>query len=218
MQKTVIFDLDGVIFDSETVVLGGWRYAAEIMKIDDIDRLFLQAVGTNHAQTEEMMKQELGEDFPYDELRKYSGVYFRKFTAESGLPVKTGVRELLGYLKEQNYKIGLASSSGMEYIKRELERAGLIDYFSIIVSGDQFVHSKPEPDIYLTACEKIGTRPQEAYAIEDSYNGIISASRAGMHPIMVPDLLPPTETMRKLSEMICENLHEVRKYLVEREK
>ncbi len=213
MPRTVIFDLDGVIFDSETVVRNGWRYAAGIMKIDDIDRLFLQAVGTNHAQTEAMVKRELGEDFSYAELRRYSSIYFREFTARNGLPVKPGVRELLEYLKKQNRKIGLASSSNMEYIRRELNTAGLLGYFSTIVSGDQFARSKPEPDIYLTACEKIGTDPEEAYAIEDSYNGIISASRAGMHPIMVPDLLPPTEEMRELSETICSSLFEVRAYL-----
>ena len=213
MPGTVIFDLDGVIFDSETVVRNGWRYAAEKMGLGDIDRLFLQAVGTNHTQTEEMMHRELGADFPYATLQSYSSEYFRAFTAKQGLPVKKGVREILEYLKGSGWKVGLASSSNRRYIVDELKTAGLLDYFSVIVSGDQFVHSKPEPDIYLEACRQIGERSSAVYAIEDSYNGIISASRAGMRPIMVPDLLPATDEMRKLSETVCADLLEVRDYL-----
>lgn len=215
MPKTVIFDLDGVIFDSETVVRNGWRYAAEKMGLGDIDRLFLQAVGTNHTQTEEMLHRELGRDFSYATLRSYSSEYFRAFTAGRGLPVKKGVRELLDYLRDSGWKIGLASSSNRSYIVDELQQAGLLGYFSVIVSGDQFIHSKPEPDIYIEACRQIGEPPAETYAIEDSYNGIISASRAGMRPIMVPDLLPETDEMRRLSITVCADLLKVRDYLKE---
>jgi HAD superfamily hydrolase (TIGR01509 family) len=123
------------------------------------------------------------------------------------------VRELLDYLQEQQYQIGLASSSTLQYILNGLRQAQLIDYFAVIVSGENLQRSKPEPDIYLQACEKIGTAPADAYAIEDSYNGIRAASRAGMQPIMVPDLLPVTAEMEQLSCIICKDLLGVREYL-----
>ena len=121
------------------------------------------------------------------------------------------------YLKQNGYAIGLASSSTLQYILNGLRQAQLIDYFDVIVSGENLKRSKPEPDIYLMACEKMNVVPAEAYAIEDSYNGIRSASRAGMRPIMVPDLLPVTAEMEQLSCVVCSNLLEVRAYLQQEE-
>lgn len=214
MIKTVIFDFDGVIVDSEQVVKSGWQYASEQMNLGPMEDLFLQCVGTNHLYMEQFLKKQFGNDFSYEEMRKYTRKYFREYTETYGLPVKKGVRELMTYLKEQDYQIGLASSSTLGYIVDGLKNAGLIDFFKVIVSGETLKRGKPEPDIYLMACEKIGVKPEEAYAIEDSYNGIRSASRAGMKAIMVPDLLKPTDEMRTLSTVICKDLLEVRDYLM----
>ena len=213
MIKTVIFDFDGVIVDSEQVVRQGWQYAAQNLHLGDVDELFLQCVGTNHLYSEQVLQQQFGSQFSYEEFRNYSRAFFRQYTSEHGLPVKKGVRELLTYLKEQRYGIGLASSSTLQYILNGLRQAELIDYFQVIVSGENLQRCKPEPDIYLMACEKMGVAPAEAYAIEDSYNGIRSASRAGMQPVMVPDLLPATAEMRQLSALVFADLLEVKRYL-----
>lgn len=213
MINTVIFDFDGVIFDSEQVVRQGWQYAAQNLHLGDLDALFLQCVGTNHIFTEKLLQQQFGPAFSYETFRKYTRAYFRDYTDRHGLPTKKGIVELLDFLKEKEYKIGLASSSTLQYILNGLRQAELIDYFSVIVSGENLQHSKPEPDIYLMACEKIDTVPADAYAIEDSYNGIRSANSAGMHAIMVPDLLPVTKEMQQLSTLICSDLLEVKEYL-----
>ena len=213
MRKTVIFDLDGVIFDSEQVVRQGWRYAAERLHLGQVDHLFLQCVGTNHIFTERLLQEQFGSQFSYEEFRKYTREFFYNYTDKYGLPVKPGVRKLMDYLKHNGYAIGLASSSTLQYILNGLRQAQLIEYFDVIVSGENLKRSKPEPDIYLMACEKMAVAPTEAYAIEDSYNGIRSASRAGMQPIMVPDLLPVTAEMEQLSCTVCNNLLEVRAYL-----
>lgn len=213
MIKTVIFDFDGVIVDSEQVVRQGWQYAAQNLHLGDVDELFLQCVGTNHLHSEQVLQQQFGSQFSYEEFRNYSRAFFRQYTSEHGLPVKKGVRELLTYLKEQRYGIGLASSSTLQYILNGLRQAELIDYFQVIVSGENLQRCKPEPDIYLMACEKMGVAPAEAYAIEDSYNGIRSASRAGMQPVMVPDLLPATAEMRQLGALVFADLLEVKRYL-----
>lgn len=213
MGKTVIFDLDGVIFDSEQVVRRGWQYAAQKLQLGDVDSLFLQCVGTNHIFTEQLLKKTFDAQFSYEEFRKYTREYFYQYTGAYGLPVKPGVKELMEYLKTEDYRIGLASSSTLQYILNGLRQAELIHYFDVIVSGENLQRSKPEPDIYLQACKKIGVIPAEAYAIEDSYNGIRSASRAGMQPIMVPDLLPTTAEMQALCRCICQDLFAVKEWL-----
>lgn len=217
MGKTVIFDLDGVIFASEQVVQQGWRYAAGKMQLGEIDQLFLQCVGTNHIFAENLLQTQFGTQFSYEEFRRYTREFFRSYITQHGLPVKPGVRELMEYLKQNSYAIGLASSSTLQYILNGLRQAQLIDYFDVIVSGENLKRSKPEPDIYLMACEKMNVVPAEAYAIEDSYNGIRSASQAGMRPIMVPDLLPVTTEMEQLSCVVCSDLLEVRAYLQQEE-
>ena len=131
--------------------------------------------------------------------------------------MKTGVREILNFLQEAGYKIGLASSTKYESVIHHLETTGIREYFSVIVTGNMVEHSKPQPDIYLLACEKLGVKPDEAYAIEDSPNGIRAAHRAGMKPIMVPDMIKPDEEMKELSYQIFENLIEVKDFLAKTE-
>jgi len=214
MQGAVVFDLDGVIFDSERIVRQGWQYAGKKLGLTaDLDPLFLQCVGTNHSDTEQLLQRQFGSKFSYETFRKYTREYFFGYTKQRGLPVKRGALELLETLRTWQYQIGLASSSTLRYIQQELRNAELIDYFDVIVSGEGLAHSKPAPDIYLMACAKLQVPPMRAYAIEDSYNGVRSANQAGMWPIMVPDLLPPTAEMRRLSVSVCSDLFAVRDFL-----
>ena len=122
------------------------------------------------------------------------------------------MKKILPYLQQAGYEIGLASSSKYESVINHLKRAEIIDYFSVIVTGDMIEHSKPKPDIYLLACRKLGVEPGEAYAVEDSPNGIRSAHAAGMKPIMVPDMVQPDAEMERLSFLIFEDLIQVMKY------
>ena len=99
-------------------------------------------------------------------------------------------------------------------VRKELTEAGLIDFFDVLVCGDMIEKSKPAPDIFLKACELLGVDPAECYGIEDSHNGIRASAAAGLHTIMVPDVLAATEEMEKLSEIVLPSLSEVRKYLL----
>ena len=96
---------------------------------------------------------------------------------------------------------------------QELRDAGLLEYFDVLVCGDKVERSKPAPDIFLKACEETGVSPARAYAVEDSYNGIRSAAAGGLRPVMVPDLMPPTEEMEQLAEVILPDLTAVERYL-----
>ncbi|MCI9462843.1 MAG: HAD family phosphatase [Lachnospiraceae bacterium] len=211
-EKAVIFDMDGVIFDSERLVLDCWEQIGTKYRIPDIRETFIECIGTNKTKTQEIVYAHYGKEFAYDEFAGESSVLFHEYVEKNGLPVKKGVRELLQYLSVLSVPVGVASSTRLAVVEEELRQAGLYDYFQIVMGGDQLKRSKPEPDIYLMTCEKMGVQPRNAYAVEDSHNGIRSAYRAGMMPVMVPDLLPATEEMKEMSIAVFDDLLEVRDY------
>ena len=212
-MKAVVFDMDGVLFDTERVCRDSWILVAKEDGLEGMEEVFPQCIGRNSTDTERIVKARYGEDFPYAQFREQTSKVYWDIIESEGHPIKKGVFEVLSFLKENGFKVGLASSTKREMVLAHLKQAGIESHFQVVVGGDQIVHSKPEPDIYLLACRELGTAPQETYAIEDSYNGIRSAARAGMPPIMVPDLLPPTEEMEKLSEVILDDLLGVKAYL-----
>ncbi len=214
-QKVVIFDMDGVIFDSEKLVLDSWEAVGGKYGIPDVGKILTDCIGTSKAKTQEIIYEHYGKDFDFEKYSKEASQLFHAHVRESGLPMKKGVRELLQYLKEEKIPVGLASSTRLAAVEEELKQAGLYDYFRVVVGGDQLKRSKPEPDIYLMACEKMGISPENAYAVEDSYNGIRAAYSAGMMPIMVPDLLPATEEMREKSIAVFDDLLQVKRFFVE---
>ena len=212
--SAVIFDMDGVIFDSERLVLECWEKIGEKYHLEGMRDAFLPCIGTNDVRTREIVLERYGADFPYDEFRRESSRLYHSIVDRGGLPVKTGVKVLLLYLKEHTIPLALASSTRLEVVTQELKQAGLYEYFGVVMGGDQLKRSKPEPDIYLMTCEKLGVQPACTYAIEDSYNGIRSAYSAGMKPIMVPDMLQPTEEMREKSVVVLDDLLQVRDWFM----
>ena len=205
----VVFDMDGVIFDSERAILLCWKEIAQKRGFSNIEETFYKCIGVTNARTKEIVLEDYGQDFPYDEVDSEAMVLFKERYSDGRLPLKQGVNELLEYLKDNKIKIALASSTRREKVLLQLEAAGILKYFEKIVAGDMVERSKPAPDIYLKACEELGVEPQKAYAIEDSR----SASAAKLRPIMVPDLLPATEEMVNLCEVVLNNLLEVKEYL-----
>lgn len=211
-MEAVVFDMDGLIFDSERLVLDCWEKVGEKYEIDNIREVFIECIGTNKEKTKEIMLANYGSSFPYDQFRKEASALFQESIKEKGLPVKKGARELLQYLKEKEIPTGLASSTRLAVVEEELQQAELYDYFQVVVGGDLLRRSKPEPDIYLMTCEKMGVTPENAYAIEDSHNGIRSAYRAGMKPVMVPDMVAPIKEIEEISHAILPSLLEVKEY------
>ena len=211
--EAVVFDMDGVIFDSERAVMYCWLELAQKHDIKDIEKPYLACVGTTMTRTREIMLETYGEDFPYDEYARESSLMYHEKYDGGKLPMKPGVMELLSYLKGKGKKIALASSTRRETVTNQLMWAGIIDYFDVIICGDMVAKSKPAPDIFLKACQELGVSPENTYAIEDSYNGIRAAHAGLLRPIMVPDLLEADDEMRGMAECVCDNLNEVIDYL-----
>jgi len=213
--KAVVFDMDGIIFDSERLVIDCWKVVAGKYEIPDIEAACYECLGVNSVGTKEKFLNRYGQDFPYDAYKdEMSKIYHDNYDG-GRLPMKVGVVELLKYLKEAGVKVALASSTRSQVVTQQLRDAGILDYFQVVIGGDMVTRSKPHPDIFLKACEELGVAPEESFAIEDSYNGIRAAAAGNLRPLMVPDLMPSTEEMRGLSEGIFETLLDVKKYLCE---
>ncbi len=215
MIEAVIFDMDGVIFDSEKVICDLWEEIAEEYNLDGMEELMIKCIGINDKATCRLFKETYGEDFDYD---YYKGICLERYHEKydgGRLPMKPGVNELLSFLKENGIKVALASSTRKTIVVSQLKDAGIYDYFQVVVCGDMVSRSKPEPDIFLKAAEELGVDCANAYIIEDSFNGIKAAYSAKAKPIMVPDLIGPDEEIEKKCHKIYKNLIEVRDYFKE---
>lgn len=211
--QAVVFDMDGVIFDTERLVIEFWKEVAKKHNIPNVEHTCIQCLGTNRVRTREIFLEKYGADFPFDPYRAEVTELFNTHYKGVPLPTKPGIRELLNYLQEQDIKVGLASSTAQHLVRDEIGTAGLLPYFQTLVCGDMVEHSKPAPDIFLKACEILNADPTKSIAIEDSFNGIRSAHCAGMTPIMVPDQVQPTDEIRTLAFHVMPSLLDVLNWL-----
>ena len=208
MITAVVFDMDGILFDTERLCRDCWIALSKEFEIPNMEEVYALCIGVNAQTTERIVYENYGKDFPYEEYCRRTTEMYNRYIAEHGVPVKEGVRETLEALAKAGAKIAVASSTRREKVLRLLASAGIDRYFTAVVGGDTVTHSKPDPEIFLTACEALSVAPEEAIAVEDSHNGIRAAHAAGMLAVMVPDLLPVTEEMRKLSAYVAADMND----------
>lgn len=203
--KAIIFDMDGVLLDSETVCDRTWKMAFKELDMECNPAVLKACIGCNKTDSARIIREHLGDDFDSEKFLERTSYFFHKIEQDEGIPLKPYVTEVLEYLSKK-YVLALASSTREESVRRELSNAGIIKYFNSLTCGDMVTHSKPDPQIYSMACNSIGMSPQNCIAIEDSYNGVKSAVAAEIPAIMVPDKLPPNEEMHKITTAICSDL------------
>lgn len=215
MIKAVVFDMDGVIFDSEKLYRKHWMISAKEYGLDEevMKTLLDKIAGATKERNEKLMKDHFGQDFDYMAFRESTMNRMDKDIDENGVELKPGVKELFNYLKGHGYMIGLATSTVKERAERNLKRAGLISYFDGIMYGGIVTNGKPAPDIYEHACQLLGVPVSEAIGVEDSINGIISSHAAGLYTIMVIDLIQPNDEVRAIADQIYDSLFEVKELL-----
>ncbi len=214
-MKAVVFDMDGVLFDTERIYIESWRETAKEKGIEDMEPLIIECIGLNRTDTIRTFQEHYGTDFDFEDFRAGYTEKIQSILKKEGLPVKPGVRELLKYLREHHAKVAVASSTRTEKVLQYLEETKLLEYFPVVIGGDKILHSKPQPDIYLLACEKLQADPAESFAIEDSLNGIRSAYDAGMKVIMVPDMVAPVPEAVEKTTAIKESLTAVKNWFEE---
>lgn len=208
----VVFDMDGVLFDTQKVYSKTWIEVAGILGINEIEEPLFHCIGRNRADQEIILKKYYPDGFPFDEFYRLKNKIFDRHIEEDGIPLMKGTKELLMYLNEAGAKLAIASSSRKDVIMHHIHQTGLSGMFHKIIGGDMVAHSKPNPDIYLKACDELGVDTEKTFAVEDSYNGIRAAASAGMKTIMIPDMQPPTKEMDELLFKRFNDLIELMEY------
>lgn len=209
----VIFDMDGVLIDTERISFNAFKEVLKGYNYEMSEEFYLTMIGRNVKSIKEVMLSEYGSSFPFDEIYEKKVKIAVETIDRDGVIIKPGVHELVDYLKDNNYRIAVATSTRKERAHYLLEQIGIKDKVDYIICGDQVVNSKPDPEIFLKAAKGIGIEPQNCMVIEDSDAGILAASRAGMTGINVPDMKKPDENMKKLAFKICSSLLDVKTYM-----
>jgi len=210
MIKAIIFDMDGVILDSETICDQTWKIAGEELGLSNIEEGMKQCLGTNKNDTSQILKNIYGSDFDSEAFMNRTSELFHEIEFSSGIPLMPYAKECLQALKSSGkYRIALASSTRGPTVERQLKNAGVLEYFETRTTGEMVKHSKPSPQIYLMACQSLNLKAEECLAVEDSPNGIKSAFAANMKVVMIPDKIQPTEEIKAMCWKVLPSLKEL---------
>lgn len=213
MKKAVIFDMDGLMIDSERVTYNEYvKKLAQLGHHDFTEELYRNCLGKNKQGICQVFIDHYGQDFPMDEVWDDVHVWIDE-SLRQYVPKKKGLVELLEYLKANNYKTIVATSSGRARVDEILKNADLTKYFDGTICGDEVTHGKPHPEIFLTACQKLDVKPEEALVLEDSEAGILAAYDGRIDVICVPDMKYPEPQFVEKVTKIVDSLDEVIDYL-----
>jgi len=210
--KAVVFDMDGLLINTEVLWRDGMIGAAKAIGLDLPMDAFKRIIGTPAARTREILHEEFGDDFDVD---AYLDDAARRFHEDVDLEnlLKAGVIELLDHLDQAGLPRAIATSSPHEAVEAHLTPSGVLTRFDAVIARGDYEQGKPAPDPFLNAAKALGVAPEDCLALEDSHAGVRAAHAAGMMTVMVPDLLDPTEEMREKCVHIAESLHHVRALL-----
>lgn len=197
--KALLFDLDGLIFDSEKVYYRCWKRAGEAYGFEIPHETLLALRSCDSTVARERLETSLGQEGVYDLIRARRKELMKPYLTQELPELKTGVKEFLQMVRESSdVRKAVVTQSRRSEKERLLEGVGLLQYFDEVVSADDVKRGKPFPDIYECACRRLSLKPEECVAFEDSPNGIVSAHDAGVHAVMIPDLSEPDEELKKL--------------------
>lgn len=212
-MKAVIFDMDGILIDTERWLNKYWCQAALeagfAMKPEHA--LAIRSLDTK--LTEPYLKSIFGEEFDYQKIRMRRRELVNEHIRKHGIDKKPGVDEILCYLREKGIKTAVATATEPVRAKEYLTAIGVYEKFDRVISAVTVKNGKPAPDVYLYACEQIGEKPEDCIAVEDSPNGVLSAYKAGLFVVMVPDLSEPDEATSKMLTKKVERLDEMIPFL-----
>lgn len=218
MKKAVIFDMDGLMIDSERVTYNEYVKKLHLLGYDDFtEELYKQCLGKNKQGICQVFIDHYGEDFPMVEVWDDVHVWIDE-SLRSFVPKKKGLDELLHYLKENGYKTIVATSSARSRVDEILKNAQITEYFDDSICGDEVKRGKPDPEIFLTACQKLDVLPSEALVLEDSEAGIMAAYAGNIDVICVPDMKYPEKEYEEKVTQIVDSLEDVIQYLKEIDK
>lgn len=209
----VIFDMDGLMFDTERLAVAGWVKAARSLGFELPEAVVISCIGLNERDSEGVVAQALGSGFPYARVRELEKKITQERVAAEGVPLKPGLERLMDSLDLWKIPMALATSTSRERAEGLLDSDGLGGRFAALVFGDQVEKGKPHPEIFLTAACRLGASPGDCLVLEDSEMGLIAGVAAGMRVIVVPDLKPPGKQALARSLACLADLGQVQAFL-----
>jgi HAD superfamily hydrolase (TIGR01509 family) len=212
----IIFDMDGLMLDTEAVARLAWQHAVRADGRDLPDTVFAAMIGRPDRESIGVLRNAFGPAFDLRRAKLACDVFFDEHVARHGVPLKPGVVELLADLSARQIPLAVATSTSHARARRQLEQVGLDRYFSVLVGGDEIARGKPAPDIYLEAIRRLGIHPASSFALEDSPAGVRAAHAAGLNVLMVPDLVPATAEIAALAHSVLPSLHEAKIFFLTR--
>ena len=204
----VLFDLDGLLLDTERLARRAWQSALADWGYSLPDALFLSVIGRTARSTAEVFRQSFGPDLPLDLVIRRKDEVLDALYAQP-IPVQPGVLEVLACLDEWDIPRAVASSTVRARVLFKLARTGLLDRFPVVVGGDEVPHGKPAPDVFLAAAQRLDVAAAACLVLEDSDAGVAAAEAAGMRVIMVPDIKPPAPESLERAYRVVASLHDV---------
>jgi HAD superfamily hydrolase (TIGR01509 family) len=214
--RAAIFDMDGLLFDTESIARWAWKQALASHGYMMSDDFYKEFVGRDLSWREKILKQRYGNNFPFDAITTQRIEIGDRRELQEGLPLKTGVLDLLYQLNHLGIVVALATGTSRSRTIRRLTNAGIPHYFTTIVTSEDVAEGKPAPDIYLEASRRINVAPVQCVVFEDSCVGIEAAFSAGMYPIMVPDIEQPSPEIRCLAYQVLDSLEQASELLEQR--
>ncbi len=211
--KAVLFDMDGVIFDTERVYLEHWTMVFEKYGYKMTKEVYASVMGTGRKNVMKRFLEVYGKDLPILQMYKEKDELLVRAVKEGQVPMKPGVKEILNFLKENKFKIALATSAKRDRMMMQLKMGKIENEFGGIVCGDDITNSKPDPEIFLKAAEKLSVNPENCAVVEDSTAGIKAAHNAGMIGLHVEDLKEADDEILKNCHKNFKNLFEIKEYL-----
>jgi len=204
--KAAIFDMDGLLIDSERIIMQACITAAQQVGITYTHAEYVELIGRAGPDSTRIMVEQLGGESNFNLVMQ--GLDALLAERNNTFPLKHGASELLKHYQDNNIICSVASSSATHHISHRLSQVGVLDYFSHITSGQEVTRGKPNPDIYLLAVNKLGLKAEECIAFEDSETGARAAIAAGLRVVVVPDLKQPSEFVVQNSHLTIESLND----------
>jgi HAD superfamily hydrolase (TIGR01509 family) len=211
--RAVIFDMDGLMLDTERLAPRAWGDAAAAVGVDFDLTLIAPMVGRNFRDCAALIVDRHGPDFPTAELMRAWHVAYDAIVEREGIELKPGLLSLLDWLEAQGIPMAVATSTRRDRAQAKLARTALLARFVALIGGDEVANGKPAPDIFVAAADRLGQPVTECVVLEDSEPGVRAALAAGMTPIMVPDLHPPSAALMALEPLVLASLEEIPAHL-----